>query len=544
MKPSRKLALDDAMNSKRKVSVLLYSGAALFFVIAVVLSVRGLVDGMEGTDQTGESDNHPGSGLNGSRPKIVRNERDALQTKNSNRVAEVELTVDQLVAVYNSRGAPAALESAKASTGKDRDSNVLFVLSYIAKVEPEWVAENLKGSGLSVTHQGMVVSAVMESWKDGFGALVWASAEFTGDLRKTAIGQALKILIQSDPQIAVTYLESMPPGASRSQASADIFSAWGGHDPRAAISYATELQSSDERASALSYVVSAWARANPREAVGWLESVQESELKTTLIREAADGWYSTAPEDAVSWVSKIAEVPFRESILDQFAEIERNTIRCGEFDPSQPANDEWKRKSVSEMTDVDLYDWASQETEKFLSFVENAPADTDLKPLALPAVVAMAENDGIATAFKFAKAFPGKARPEAMRVATIMWAGEDPSSAAAQLLPMEPGVRQPLSTALVDRWSRDDPAAAASWVGSLELSEQTPLIVPIFQIWSDQDPRRAYKWIESLPAGEARDAGLNQVLNRERDSDPESLDPWVELFSTPELRAKHARKLK
>jgi hypothetical protein len=540
MESAKTSVLKAAMNTKRRIPVLSYAGAVIFFAAAAVLLIRGLGDSLPPPDQTKRPSNYVTPDPKKSELEGFRHERNALSSQEG---AEVVFTVDELVAIYESKGASAALESAKSITGKNRDSQVLFILSYIARIAPEWVAENLKESGLSATHQGFVVSDLMESWKDGAKALDWASRELTGDLRKTAVGRALRILIRSDPSAALAYLESMPPSGSRSQASADIFSTWGECDPKAAIAYATEYLPSDEMAPALSYIARSWARKNPSEAIEWLESVQEPELKVALIRDAVGGWYSSAPEDAVTWVNTITDLAFRKSILDQFAEIERNTIRCGAYDPSQPSAIAWKTKKVSEMNDSDLFIWAMQEREKFLLFVENAPPDINLKPLAGPAIIVMAEKEGIAAAFEFAKTFPEDARPEAMRAATIMWAGQDPSSAAAQLASIEFAARQPLAITLVEQWSRNDPAAAAGWVGSLQVSEQTPLIVPILRIWSDQDPKKAYEWIGSLPSGDARDAGISQMVNWERHSDPESLIPWVKLFSTPELRAENAQKL-
>jgi hypothetical protein len=38
--------------------------------------------------------------------------------------------------------------------------------------------------------------------------------------------------------------------------------------------------------------------------------------------------------------------------------------------------------------------------------------------------------------------------------------------------------------------------------------------------------------------GPGRDEGINYLMRREASSDPKSVEPWIELLSTPSLREK------
>lgn len=261
-------------------------------------------------------------------------------------------TVDELVAIYQSKGAAAALAAAKGMTGPERASQVLFILTYLARTDPEFVAGELMEAGLDTYYRGVVVDAVLNNWNDGKKVLDWATSHLAGDLLKRAVGGALRILARTDPGAALAYLEPMPASGSRSQAVADIFSSWGGCDPMAALKLISENFPTDDRALAIRSLISGWWWAHPADAAAWVEAVQDEALRVNLVGEVARSWKLKSPAEATAWVESLPEGPGKEAGREVINTTEE-VILC---DPvsSQGPDESWKTKTVATMESKDL----------------------------------------------------------------------------------------------------------------------------------------------------------------------------------------------
>lgn len=449
------------------------------------------------------------------------------------------LTVDELVAIFEKDGAEAALAAAKGIEGPDRDSQVLFILTYIARTDPEWVTKALADAGLSIVHQGFVVSAVMEHWEDGEKALAWASG-FTGDLRKSAVGMALRILVRTDPEKALAHVDAMPESGSRTQAITDLFVSWGGYDPKAALAAIDQYLPPNERLHAMEIVAGAWASKSPKDALAWIGTIQDKTMSDRLLREAALRWSAVAPEDANPWLATLPDDPVKAGILESIAERERTAIRC---DINQtPPDQGWKGKPLTEMTATDLRHGGYQDPAGAKKHLEQATGEIDLSELAITVAATMSTQEGPAAVFKWAQGLDPKVGDPALRLAIISWAGTKPAEAADVIGQVEPERRPALASALAEAWSRNDPAAAAAWAATYPGDNQKTLVRQVLQQWSASEPREAYAWLNTLPAGESRDEGISYMIIREAPSDPASLVPWIQLLSTPELR-KEKREL-
>lgn len=444
------------------------------------------------------------------------------------------LSQDQLVAIFEKDGAAAALAAAKRIPDPDRESQVLFILTYLARIDPAFVAAELAAAGLSSSHERFIVDAVMDRWEDGVKALAWASS-FTGDQRKTAVGQALRILVRTNANAALAYLESMPESGSRSQALCDLFGSWGGHDPRAALASLENRLSPQERVSATGYLVSSWARKSPEEVLAWIGTLQDPGLAQRLIHEVAMNWSSTSPEAAAAWIATLPDDPLKNGILTAMAERERNTVRCG-FGEVQAPDPSWRNKAVADMKTEDLRNWGYQDPVGARKYLETAAGDVDLSDLAITVASGISSKEGPAATFEWARGLPDAAGNVALRLAVINWVETDPVAAAEKIAGIEPERRGALANALADSWGRKDPAAAAAWAATYPGSDQKILVRGILQHWSELEPREAYHWLGTLPAGESRDEGISYMIIREAPRDPESLVPWIDLISDPKLR--------
>lgn len=450
-------------------------------------------------------------------------------------------TVDELVAIYESRGAAAAIAAAKSMTGHERASQVLFILTYLARIDPEFVASELKEAGLDTVHQGFIVDAVMNDWKDGKKALEWATSNFTGDLLKKAAGGALRILARTDPNAALAYLETLSAGGSRSQAISDLFVSWGGCDPKAALKLLFDNFPADDRSSAIASVISGWTWAHPADAAAWVWTVQDETLRISLVSDLVRSWKLKSAAEVTAWVESLPEGPGKEAGRKAFEETVITTIECG-FSTQAP-DVSWKTKTVATMEDTDFWNWGSQDPEAARRFLETNPEGKDLAELATVVAAGISTKEGPEAAFDWAQTLQGVAAKQAMRLAVISWAGSDPAAAAKKLEAIAPEQRAPLATALAENWTQNDPAAAAAWVATYDGTEQKTLVREVLQKWTDSQPREAYAWLGTLPMGQSRDEGINYLMRREASSDPKSVLPWIDLLSKPQLREEMKQEL-
>ncbi len=459
-------------------------------------------------------------------------------TKPSGRSRRVEqstdLSADDLVAIHERNGAAAALDAAKALTGSRRGSQVSFILAYLARIDPEFVANELRNAGLDATLHGFVVDAVLLEWKDGENALAWADTQLTGETRMRAVATALGILVRTDPQAALAYLDTMPESNSRRQAISSLFGAWGRHDPQAALWNAAQLPA-DEVASATRQVLRSWLRDHPEEVAAWLESYDSP--SPSLLRDLYLAWPEHAETSAQEWFDSLPESAAK---LEAKAGIEQMksapmtiTIVCG---PATAPNESWKTKQVSEMTDQDLRNWAYQDKPGARRFLEQAPDNPDLREMVIAAAASMASDEGPEAAFDWALQLEPGLRAAALRLAVSSWSRKDPAAAAEKIATIPADHREPLALALAENWSRQDPAAGAAWVANSHEPNQPALVVKVIEQWAGMEPDKAYGWLGTLPAGAARDEGISLMIRREARHDPESLLPWVDQISQPEMQ--------
>jgi hypothetical protein len=48
----------------------------------------------------------------------------------------------------------------------------------------------------------------------------------------------------------------------------------------------------------------------------------------------------------------------------------------------------------------------------------------------------------------------------------------------------------------------------------------------LMNLWLKRDPIAASEWLSKQPAGPARDAGAQEIINQIKDTDPETAEQW------------------
>lgn len=465
-------------------------------------------------------------------PPPVERTRPASAHRSERPMVSPSLSVDDLVAIYEKEGAAAALKAAKALQGGQRETQVSFMLTYLARIDPELAARELLDAGLGIYHHGFVVDAVLNEWKDGKKAFEWADTKLTGDLRMRAMAKALGILVRTDPQAALAHLATLPASNSRRQAICDLFTSWSALDPQAALIHAALLDP-DEVEPTIGHVVSSWARTHPEEAAAWVASREP--LSAFHVRDVFLAWPAEARAGAEAWFQSLPDSPAKAEAKAQIDQATANTskIVCG-F--ATAPDESWKTKPVSEMKPEDLRNWAYQDKAGARRFLEQSPDNPALSEMVISVTACMASDESPQAAFDWALKLSPGLQADALRLAVASWVMKDPAAAAEKTLSIPVDRRGPLTILIAENWTRQDPAAAAAWVAGCEESNQAQLVVKVIEQWAGMEPAKAYGWLGTLPAGSARDEGISLMIRREARHDAASLLPWVEQISQPKLR--------
>jgi hypothetical protein len=443
------------------------------------------------------------------------------------------LSNGDLLTICDREGAAAALAAAKSQPWPNRDSAVYFILSHLAIENPEFVAGELKTAGLSTFLKSGVVDALLKNWKDGRKALDWAENQLTGELHCKAVAGALGILAKSEPDVAFAYLEKMSPGETRRQTICELFAAWGSQDPESALMKARELTSGDSQ-SATEHVLRGWAKADPATAAAWV--LETAPADGGWLAGVYQSWISISPQQAQLWFDSLPEGDAKKNA--HLLTYRSSHIEMPVFSTRRVMDDSWISKSVSERTPTDHMHWAIQATAAARSFVEQNANDPASKQLAAQVARAISGKDGPSVAMDWALGLSAEngIRGQALWSFFDDWSERDPEAAGKRLASMPPEDCGKLPISLVNTWVKQDPAAAADWVTRWKGEDQTMMIWNVIDKWPDQDPKAAYQWLGTLPAGAGRDGGIEKMIRRERDSAPDTLQPWIDLIFDTQLR--------
>ena len=485
------------------------------------------------------------AGLLATRSKKHVPRLDSQSGESISRKAALDLADEDLLAIYQRDGATAALAMAKSQPWPNRDDRVYFVLRHLAIEEPEISAAELNSSGLNAFLRGGVVDTILEQWSDGKMALDWAENQLTGELRCKAVAGALGILVKTEPDAAFTYFENLPPGETRLETIRELFAAWGSHDPKAALLRTKDLTPEDAQ-PATEHVLRGWAKVDPEAAAAWV--LQTAPSDGIWIAGVFQSWISHSPEQAKAWFDSLPEGEAKKNAY-ALTYFSSNTISMPVFSRRRVMDDTsdqtWASKPVSERNDTDLMRWAIQDTEGARAFVEQNRDSPAYSQLSGKVALAISGRDGPSAAMDWAlKQWETNRKWNGTTAAVLWdWAEKDPGAVGDKLESMTPEQCDMMPVHLVNNWVKQDPAAAADWVAEWQGLNQLTMIEHVIDEWSHQDPQAAYQWLGNLPPGAGRDAGISNMILKEREASSETLQPWIDLISDTKLREKARREL-
>lgn len=344
---------------------------------------------------------------------------------------------------------------------------------------------------------------------DERGALEAARALANPGQRAREFGRTLLEFIDRDPESALAYVRSLPPGAEYTQGVLLLLEKIGRTDPERALALARELVATREQRAIYSSLFAQLA-ADPASAVARLTAVPAGEGRDFALRALADGWSRTDPAAALAWARSLAGA-------DRPPAMEAVLATLGTTDPLRAIElaHETLTGAAFERTLVAALQALTRTDPKAAGALVNTltPGDAQTQAALAVARALAAQNPGDALAWARTLA-AGDTQRLAVNNVLEIWAAKDPVAAGQYVVRMNAGPEQETAAGHLARLLAANPAGAIAWAQSFtsEPSRQAAL-VNLASAWAQRDPAAAARWAGSLASPDVRTPALHGALS-------------------------------
>lgn len=110
----------------------------------------------------------------------------------------------------------------------------------------------------------------------------------------------------SNKQDVFEWAKKLPEGETRSNSLNSLFSTWSATDPQSALTALNSL-SADDKKSAARAIASGWGSTSPEAAIQWASATSDAGERSVLMQSAISQWATTSPDAAANYVSRLPE---------------------------------------------------------------------------------------------------------------------------------------------------------------------------------------------------------------------------------------------
>jgi len=302
-------------------------------------------------------------------------------------------------------------------------------------------------------------------------------------------------------------------------------------------------------------------------------------MLTDANREVSESRRERMLVHAVAWIERqgtasILEILGAENSSETMSDLkERLLANLARKNPEAAA-----RVALEQNVAIDgvLATWVNQDPSQAITWVEQLP-DGDAKRRAIISVASEAVRTDPQSAVRMAGGLPESAeRDEILNramaewvhsapsdvqtwvqqvedpslrsrlmavVATTLAESDAPTAAQLALTSMEPGkLQNDAVVGIVQRWAQRDPASAASWVAQFPAGDlRDAAIDNLVKLWPSRTEAAA--WLNSLPAGPSRDAGFRAYAEQIAPAYPREAAGWAAAIADPQIQAAQLERI-
>jgi hypothetical protein len=150
-------------------------------------------------------------------------------------------------------------------------------------------------------------------------AVDWA-ASLPRDGRGPALGSAVSLWVQKDPEAALAWMQALSVGADRDTAARGSAQILAQIDPTEAAKWVPLIQNPTEQTVATSEVVSQWIRVDREAAAAWVAQLPDGAAQVAATGEVARSWAFQNPAATEQWIGTLPAGAARDSAIIGFVQ--------------------------------------------------------------------------------------------------------------------------------------------------------------------------------------------------------------------------------
>lgn len=196
------------------------------------------------------------------------------------------------------------------------DQLELQLLDKWAESDPRAAAEHLVNFLASDdVNSSKTLHSIVSKWAeiDTLQALAFAQQLKNERFSGIASGSVLGKVAESDPQLAITLFQQLPPSSQKASID-DIRRSWQGIDVAATAAWISKLPEGMVGGNQGGHIAGAWVRKDPIATAVWLNHLPAGDLRDDAVRVFAMSISSQDPEVADEWVNTITDAELRDDI--------------------------------------------------------------------------------------------------------------------------------------------------------------------------------------------------------------------------------------
>jgi hypothetical protein len=248
---------------------------------------------------------------------------------------------------YEAVALPALKEESKTNPAaaaafvmQNNDANITN--QAISSIAQNWTQQNPQAAlswavSLPVdntTTRDTAIQSVLSAWitNNPSATAAYLMQNFATDPSFTTLATSTaRAWASSDPQSALTWVNSLPPGEAQNSATLAAIQSFSMGDPQDAWNTASQLPDA-LRAQAQLSVVSFWAPKDPVQAAQVLSNIPPGSELDTATSKVAGSWLTSDPNSASQWISTLPQGSAKDAAINQIITI------VGKNDPGSVYN--------------------------------------------------------------------------------------------------------------------------------------------------------------------------------------------------------------
>lgn len=213
-----------------------------------------------------------------------------------------------------------------------RDTAIKDVLSAWIGSDPSAMAAYLVQNFATDPSFTTLATSTAATWEksDPQSALTWVNSLPPGEAQNSATLAAIGSYASANPQ-AAWNVASQLPGATRTQAELNVITTWASADPQSAWNVASQLSDATGTQAELN-IITAWARKNPAQAAQAIANIPAGPELDTATSTVAGSWLISDPNSALQWVNTLPQGSAKDAAINQIITI------VGKNDPGTAYN--------------------------------------------------------------------------------------------------------------------------------------------------------------------------------------------------------------